>query len=87
MLAKFENGNLLEVLIETEKGDELYCYAVWDENGDDIIDNGWTEYVELYPSSVNWIDYVLDVCEPEGVNGKYELLDFKDIDEYFDSLK
>lgn len=86
MLAKFENGNLLEVFLETEKEDELYCYAVWDENGD-IINSGWTGYVELYPSSVNWIDYILDVCNPDGVSGKYDLLDFKDADEYFDSLK
>ena len=85
MLAKFENGNFLEVLVDTEKGDELYFFTVYDEDGDDI-DDGWTEYrdIEMYYPK-NWIDYILEFCEPYGVEGKYKILEFKTMEEYLPS--
>ena len=47
MLAKFENGNFLEVVINEENNE--YEYFVYDEDGDEI-DNGWSEYrdIEMY---------------------------------------
>ena len=84
MLAKFENGNFLEVVID-EKDNE-YNYFIYDTYGNEI-DLRWTEYrdIEMY-YPMNLIDYILEFCEPKEVQGKYELLDFNDIDDYFDSL-
>ena len=98
MLAKFENGNILEVIHKTtdtvmvyecgkyvEKEievDEL-VYTVYDENGDDLYD-GWTEYRDLskYPG-LNEIDYIIKYCEPNGVEDEYEFLPYNDIEAYF----
>lgn len=84
MLAKFENGYFLEVLHNVEYNEYEYC--VYDTDGD-MESINWTEYrdIELYYPK-NLIDYILEFCEPDEVKGKYELLDFKDMDEYLDSF-
>lgn len=72
MLAKFENGYFLEVL-HNKKVNE-YEYTIYDE---DLCyeDSGWTEYrsIEMY-YPMNEIDYILEFCEPDGIEGKYEIL-------------
>lgn len=87
MLARFkENGYFLEVLVENVKGDDFYFFTVYTEDGDDV-DHGWTEYrdIEMYYPN-NWIDYIVGFCEPEDIEGEYELLEFKDMDEYLDKF-
>jgi hypothetical protein len=80
MLAKFENGYFLEVLIDKEEN--AYGYTVYDEDGDYVDDNS-TEYrsMEMY-YPMNEIDYILEFCEPEDVDGKYELLEYETMEEY-----
>lgn len=83
MLAKFENGYFLEVLFN-EKDNE-YEYTVYDQTGE-YEDDGWTEYrsIEMY-YPMNEIDYILQFCEPDGVEGKYELLECQTMEEYIPS--
>lgn len=84
MLAKFENGYFLEV--EVNKEDNEYEYCVYNMDGD-MESIKWTEYrdIELYYPK-NLIDYISEFCEPEYIKGKYELLDFENMDDYIDSL-
>ncbi len=72
MLAKFENGNFLEVVINEEENE--YEYFVYDEDGDEI-DNGWSEYrdIEMY-YPMNLIDYIIQYCDGIDVEGKYEII-------------
>ena len=91
MLAKFENGNLLEVL--EDKKENKWEYMVFDSDCDDIeggcdIDGGWTHIInlELY-FPMNVVDYILQFCEPSEVFGKYELLEQKTMKEYLASKK
>ena len=82
MLAKFENGYFLEVVID-EVGNE-YEYAVYDKEGD-LESVNWTEYRDIemyYPKTL--IDYILEFCEPDEVEGKYEILEQKDMYEYLE---
>ena len=83
MLAKFENGNYLEIIIK----DDEYKFFVYDEEMD-VVDGGWTEYrsIEMY-YPMNEIDYILQYCEPDGVEGKYELLKWNTMDEYCEFLE
>lgn len=80
MLAKFENGYFLEVLIDEEEN--AYGYTVYDEDGD-YVDGNSTEYrsMEMY-YPMNEIDYILEFCELEDVDGKYELLEYETMEEY-----
>lgn len=80
MIAKFENGHFLE--IEHDETDNEYVFAVYDEEGYQL-DYGYTEYRSIdmyYP--MNEIDYILEFCEPEYVEGKYEIVPFESVDEY-----
>lgn len=87
MLAKFENGYFLEVVVEKDMdGIAEYVYEVYDKDfcpeGD-----GWTEYRSMemhYP--MNEIDYILNYCNPKFVKGKYELLPYETMEEYEDYL-
>lgn len=88
MLAKFENGYYLEVYEEIDKEDineSIYSYHVYDEEFD-MVDRGWTEYRSMdmyYP--MNLIDYILEYCEPDeldGQKGKYEILDIETMEEH-----
>ena len=65
MLAKFENGNFLEVFINEEKNEYEYCIS--DKDGNEI-DFRWTEYrdIEMY-YPMNLIDYIVQYCEPKEV--------------------
>ena len=73
MLARFENGYYLEVL-HNEKENE-YNFTVYDaymfpEH------KGWTEYRSIdmyYP--MNEIDYILEYCEPDFVDGEYKIFE------------
>lgn len=76
MLARFENGYFLEVVVEKDTfGFHQYVYRVLDVDGD-TLDDGWTEYrsMDLY-HPMNEIDYILEYCEPDYVEGKYEILE------------
>lgn len=91
MLARFENGYFLEVVIEKDiYGIAQYAYHVYDEDFWSK-DCGWTEYrsMELhYP--MNEIDYILNYCNPKFVKCKYELLPYErmeDYEDYLDDLK
>ena len=86
MLAKFKNGNFLEVNIAEDDLTKEYDFCVYDKDGNEL-NSGWTSYrdMSLYPNK-NEIDYIVDCCEPKEISGKYELLDFDYIDDYFDSL-
>ena len=79
MLAKFENGYYLEVTYNKIKNE--YCYEVFDEDLDSM-DDGWTEYrdIELY-YPMNLIDYIIQYCEPDDIEGKYEILEFNTMSE------
>lgn len=79
MLAKFENGYYLEVTYNEIHNE--YCYEVFDEDLDSI-DDGWTEYrdIELY-YPMNLIDYILEYCKPDDLEGSYEILGFDTMDE------
>jgi hypothetical protein len=85
MLAKFENGYFLEVKHDEE--DNEYKFTVYDEECD-WCDCGWTEYrnIEFY-YPMNLIDYIIAFCTPDGVNGKYEILEQKSMDEYEELFK
>jgi hypothetical protein len=84
MLARFENGNFLEVRVAEDDNTKEYDFYVYDENGCEVA-AGWTEYRDLsmYPDK-NEIDYILYMCEPKCISGKYELLEQKDMDEYLE---
>ena len=85
MLAKFENGYFLKVKY-VKKYNE-YVYTVYDEKGCKEL-SGHTEYRSIdmyYP--MNEIDYILAYCEPAYVEGKYELLSVKSVEEYLKSTK
>ena len=72
MKALFKNGYVLEVTVN-EKENE-YNYEVLDEFGN-CVDNGYTEYRSIdmyYP--MNESDYILKYCEPEGCEGKYDII-------------
>lgn len=90
MLARFENGYFLEVTIGEDDWDlHQYFYSVFDANYIEV-DDGYTEYrsIELY-YPMNEIDYILEFCEPDFVEGKYELLSYetlKDYEDYLDDL-
>lgn len=76
MLARFENGYFLEVTVEKDCwGFHQYVYRVLDVYGDEL-DCGHTEYrsMDLY-CPMNEIDYILEFCEPDDVEGKYEILE------------
>lgn len=80
MLAKFENGYFLEVVVDTKEN--VYQYTVYDEDYDKI-ERRRTEFRHIdmyYP--MNEIDYILEFCEPDDVKGKYKLLSFKTFEEY-----
>ena len=82
MLAKFENGYFLEVLVD--EVDNEYEYTVYDKEGYET-EFSWTEYRDIemyYPKTL--IDYILEFCEPSDVEGKYEILKQKNMDEYLD---
>ena len=81
MLAKFENGYFLEVLVDEVEKNE-YEYTVYDKEGDEI-EFSWTAYrdIEMY-YPMNLIDYIIQYCEPKEVQGKYEILEQKYMDEY-----
>ena len=89
MLARFENGKYLEVIIGDDCGFNKYFYTVFDEDGDEL-DSGKTEYrsMELY-IPMNEIDYICEFCDPDYVEGKYKLIDEylgETMDEYLDYL-
>ena len=76
MLARFENGYFLEVLVEKDNwGFHQYVYKVFDVYEDEV-DDGYTEYrsMDLY-HPMNEIDYILEFCEPDWVEGKYKILE------------
>lgn len=76
MLARFENGYFLEVVVEKDAfGFHQYAYSVLDVDGD-MLDDGWTEYrsMDLY-HPMNEIDYILEYCEPDFVDGEYKILE------------
>lgn len=88
MLARFENGYFLEVVVEKDiDGIAEYAYHVYNE--DFWSKNcGWTEYRSMemhYP--MNEIDYILNYCNPKFVKGKYELLPCETMEEYEDFLE
>lgn len=90
MLAKFENGYFLEVITDIDKADEsqsIYSYHIYDEDFT-YVDWGWTRYrsIEMY-YPMNEIDYILKFCEPDDVNGKYELCPFDTMEEFEAYLK
>lgn len=76
MLARFENGYFLEVTIGEDINKlPLYFYSVLDIDGNEL-DDGWTEYrsMELY-YPMNEVDYILEYCEPDLVDGEYKILE------------
>ena len=76
MLARFENGWFLEVIIKQDiNGFHQYAFTVYDEDCLEIR-KGYTEYrsIEMY-YPMNEIDYMLEFCEPYGLEGKYELFE------------
>ena len=80
MLARFENGYFLEVLLDRE--DMTYDYEVYDKDRMSV-NSGWTEYrsMELhYP--MNEIDYICEYCNPSFVKGKYEILPHDTMEDY-----
>lgn len=88
MLARFENGYYLEVIINKEELN--YDYNIYDEDRWSQ-DSGWTGYrsMELY-HPMNEIDYICEFCDPDFVEGKYELLPYdtmEDYEEYLDYLE
>lgn len=84
MLAKFENGYFLEVLHNVK--DNEYNYKVYNEEYS-LEDTRWTEYrnIEMY-YPMNEIDYILEFCEPDDLEGKYELLKQETMDEYLEEF-
>ena len=92
MLARFENGYFLEVTIEKDDfGFHQYFYSVFDktkEDFDGVVDGGHTEYrsMELY-YPMNEIDYILEFCEPDFVEGKYKILEEDTMEDYLDYLE
>ena len=85
MLAKFENGYFLEVVHNEE--DNNYDFTIYDKNME-YEDDGYTEHRSIdmyYP--MNEIDYILEFCEPDYVDGKYELLEFETMEEYEKHMK
>lgn len=90
MLARFENGKYLEVVVGDDCGLNKYFYTVFDEDGDEL-DSGKTEYssMELY-IPMNEIDYICEFCEPDWIEGKYELIDEdlgETMEDYLDYLE
>lgn len=88
MLARFENGYYLEVIINKEELN--YDYHIYDEDRWSK-DCGWTGYrsMELY-HPMNEIDYICEFCDPDFVEGKYEILPYEtmeDYEEYLDYLE
>lgn len=84
MIAKFENDHFLEVGYDEEENE--YVYIVYDEEGYQV-DSGYTEYRDLgmyYP--MNEVDYILEFCEPECVEGKYEIVHFESVDKYIEFI-
>lgn len=85
MLAKFENGWYLEVVIN-EKENE-YKFATYENNRDWFADD-YTEYRSIdmyYP--MNEIDYILEFCKPPFLEGKYKILEEKTMEEYLDKYE
>ena len=85
MLAKFENGNFLEINVTNKNNTKEYVFCVYDEDGYEL-DSGWTTYrdIEMYYPK-NLVDYILEFCEPDDVHGEYEILDCKTMEEYLPS--
>ena len=80
MLAKFENGYYLEVVIDREE--LTYDYHIYDEDMFSV-GCGWTGYrsMELY-YPMNEIDYICEFCDPDYVEGKYEILPYETMYDY-----
>lgn len=88
MLARFENGYFLEVVIENDiNGFPQYAYTVYDEDflGADKYHTEYRSMEMFYP--MNEIDYILEFCDPEEVEGEYELLKQKTMEEYEESFE
>ena len=82
MLAKFSDGNYLEVTVrEDNHGHKVYHYDVYDE---EFFDGefGYTEYrdIEMYYPK-NMIDYILEFCDPD-IEGFYTILECETMEEY-----
>lgn len=78
MLARFENGWFLEVVHNKKE----YNFHIYDEEGW-CEDTGYTEYRSIdmyYP--LDEIGYILEFCDPIGVDGEYEILPYKTMKEY-----
>ena len=80
MLARFNNDYVLEVVHNMETNE--YEFDVYDDE-DCHLTCGYTEYrdIELY-YPMNLIDYIVQFCEPEGISGSYQILDYDSFDSY-----
>jgi hypothetical protein len=88
MLAKFDNGYFLEVLIEKdENGKEELEIVVYDEVGD-FVTIDFAEYQDVNAcDSTNLIDYALRTSNVGYVKGKYKMLNEETMDDYLASCK
>lgn len=86
MLAKFESGYFLEVIINEKEN--LYEYFIYDKIRN-LMDEGTTELrdISLFVP-MNEIDYIITYCLPDKyhinkiLNGKYNLISFNTMEQF-----
>ena len=91
MLARFENGNYLEIVIKYDiNGFPHYVYTTYEMTMDYLydMDDGKTEYrsMEMY-YPMNEFDYICTFCDPYGLEGEYKILEEKTMKEYFNKYR
>lgn len=89
MLARFENGWFLEVVINIEEDEpeaSTYDFAIYDEDRE-YVNGDYTEYRMYYPlDEIGYILYHCNTPELENLNKEYTILKQNTMIEYIDYL-